>query len=149
MANPNPQRRTFLRGALAAGAALMLLGCQKQDERAPVDDTAPPAPSGSTSMDDTLPATPGTSGPMGDTAPTSPNDVPPPGDAAPAAAPPASDAATAGATKVSKAQAQYQGTPKGDQKCSNCTFFIADTNTCKVVEGEVSPNGWSALWAPV
>lgn len=135
MDTPNPQRRALLRGALAAGATMMFFGCQKQEESVPVDDVPP--------------ATPGTSGPMGDTAPTSPNDVPPPGDAAPATTPPTSAAPAAGATKVSKAQAQYQNTPKGDQKCSNCTFFIADNNTCKVVEGEVSPNGWSALWAPV
>ena len=134
MDTPNPRRRTILRGALAAGATLMFAGCQRQEEGAPLDDVPP--------------ATPGTAGPMGDTAPTSPNDVPPPGDAAPANTPPAGDTA-GGSTKVSKAQAQYQDTPKGDQNCANCTFFIADNNTCKVVEGEVSPNGWSALWAPV
>lgn len=133
MDTPNPQRRAVLRGALAAGATLMFFGCQKQEESPPVDDVPP--------------ATPSTSGPMGDTAPTSPNDVPPPADAAPATPPPTSEAPAA-STKVSKAQAQYQDTPKGDQKCSTCTFFIADNNTCKVVEGEVSPNGWSALWAP-
>lgn len=144
MDTPDPQRRTILRGALAAGASLMFLGCQKQEESAPADDAAPAAPDGS--LDSTPPATPGTSSPMGDPAPaTSPNDMPPPGDAG---ATPAPSDVPASSTKVSKAQAQYQDTPKGDQKCANCTFFIADNNTCKVVEGEVSPNGWSALWAP-
>lgn len=139
MDTPNSQRRTILRGALAAGATLVLFGCQKQEESAPPVDDVPPA-------------TPDTTGPMGDTAPTSPNDVAPPTDTAPADAAPATPStsdAPAASTKVSKAQAQYQDTPKGDQMCSNCTFFIADNNTCKVVEGEVSPNGWSALWAPV
>ena len=49
--------------------------------------------------------------------------------------------------KISKAQAKYQDQPKGDQQCSNCTHFIAESSTCKVVEGKVSPNGWSMLWA--
>ena len=48
--------------------------------------------------------------------------------------------------KSSQAQAQYQGHPKGDQKCGNCLNFVAGSNTCKVVEGSVSPNGWCMLW---
>ena len=49
--------------------------------------------------------------------------------------------------KISKAQAKYQDKPKGDQKCANCMHFIAESSTCQVVEGKVSPNGWSMLWA--
>jgi hypothetical protein len=49
--------------------------------------------------------------------------------------------------KISKAQAKYQDQPKGDQSCANCMHFIAESSTCKVVEGKVSPNGWSMLWA--
>jgi hypothetical protein len=48
--------------------------------------------------------------------------------------------------KASQAQAQYQGQPKGDQKCGKCVNFVAGSNTCKVVEGQVSPNGWCMFW---
>jgi High potential iron-sulfur protein len=57
-------------------------------------------------------------------------------------------AATADTTgKVGKAQAKYQEQPKGDQKCSDCMHFIAASNTCKLVQGQISPNGWCILWA--
>jgi len=49
--------------------------------------------------------------------------------------------------KVSKALAKYQDTPKGNQNCANCLHFVAADNTCKVVEGKVSPQGWCQLWA--
>lgn len=48
--------------------------------------------------------------------------------------------------KVSKTQAKYQDKSKGNQNCSKCLHFVAD-NTCKVVEGKVSPQGWCQLWA--
>lgn len=51
-----------------------------------------------------------------------------------------------GAGKMSQAQARYQDHPSGDQQCSNCTNFIAEDNTCKVVQGQVSPQGWCTLW---
>ena len=47
--------------------------------------------------------------------------------------------------KVSKASVQYQDQPKGVQKCGNCIQFI-QPNACKVVEGEISPEGWCAIW---
>lgn len=57
---------------------------------------------------------------------------------------PAPPAAT---KKVSQASVQYQGTPKSGQKCSDCIHFIAKSNTCKLVEGNISANGWCSLWA--
>ncbi len=48
--------------------------------------------------------------------------------------------------KSSQASVQYQDQPKGDQKCDGCLHFIAESNTCKVVEGQISPNGWCILW---
>jgi hypothetical protein len=42
---------------------------------------------------------------------------------------------------------QYQTQPKGDQKCGGCLHFIAESNTCKLVEGQISPDGWCILWA--
>lgn len=50
------------------------------------------------------------------------------------------------AKKVPQASVQYQAKPKGEQKCSNCINFIAESNTCKLVEGNVSPEGWCMLW---
>lgn len=45
------------------------------------------------------------------------------------------------ADKMSKAEAEYQDTPNGILSCATCTLFDAP-NSCKVVEGEVSPDGW-------
>jgi hypothetical protein len=68
--------------------------------------------------------------------------------AAPAGAPDTSaDTAAPAAAKVSQASVQYQTQPKGDQKCSGCMHFIAESNTCKLVEGQISPDGWCTLWA--
>ena len=65
----------------------------------------------------------------------SPNTV-----ADPAASPPAAPA------KVTQASVQYQAQPKGVQKCSECTHFIAESGSCVLVEGEISPNAWCLLW---
>lgn len=56
------------------------------------------------------------------------------------------------AAKSTKAAMQYQDKPKGDQKCSNCEFFVpgktATANgTCQVVEGSISPEGWCMAYA--
>jgi hypothetical protein len=63
-----------------------------------------------------------------------------------APAPPASPEAGQ-VRKLGKAEARYQDTPNGEEQCSNCLHFIAESNTCAVVEGQVSPEGWSMLWA--
>ena len=70
-------------------------------------------------------------------------------DAAPAN-PPAmgvDPAAPATNSKVSQESVQYQATPKGELKCSDCMHFVAATSTCKLVEGQISPEGWCSLWA--
>jgi hypothetical protein len=64
---------------------------------------------------------------------------------APATPPVASGSGNAEA-KLSQEQAQYQDSPKGEEKCSNCQHFIAESNTCQVVAGDVSPEGWCTLW---
>lgn len=51
------------------------------------------------------------------------------------------------ATKGAKAAFQYQDGPKDGKKCVNCTLYVpaakAGANgTCKVVEGDINPNGW-------
>jgi len=40
----------------------------------------------------------------------------------------------------------YQDTPKGEQRCDNCSQFQAPSS-CKVVEGDVSPSGWCKVYA--
>jgi High potential iron-sulfur protein len=62
---------------------------------------------------------------------------------------PAADAASSGppTVKVAKTSVQYQNQPKGEQKCGNCLHFIAGSNTCKLVDGPISPEGWCSLWA--
>lgn len=47
--------------------------------------------------------------------------------------------------KLSQADARYQGTAKGSQRCENC-FHFQSTNGCKFVQGEISPEGWCQLF---
>jgi hypothetical protein len=49
--------------------------------------------------------------------------------------------------KMAKQAAQYQDSPNGDQKCEGCRFFI-EGGSCRLVEGEISPNGWCTLFQP-
>lgn len=113
-------RRIVLRGALAAGCSLLL----------------PAALMGCDSKKET------------GTADTGMPPAPGPESAAPAGpAPGMESAAPTAPVKVSQASVQYQTQPKGDQKCANCVHFIAESNTCKVVEGDISPEGWCTLWA--
>lgn len=123
MTTHNSERRTLLRGM--ALLALSLAACQKKEGTVPQSQTpdaaAPAAPP------------PSQAGPASEAG------------GAPSAGAPMSGAVASG--KISKAQAQYQDQPKGDQQCSTCTHFIAESSTCKVVEGKVSPNGWCMLWA--
>jgi hypothetical protein len=47
--------------------------------------------------------------------------------------------------RVSPAEAQYQNTPKGLFSCAACTFFVKP-RSCKVVTGDISPQGWCKLF---
>ena len=49
--------------------------------------------------------------------------------------------------KMPKQTAQYQDSPNGDQKCEGCRFFVGG-GSCRLVEGEISPNGWCRLFQP-
>jgi hypothetical protein len=49
--------------------------------------------------------------------------------------------------RMSKETAQYQDSPKGDQKCEGCRFFM-EGGSCRLVEGEISPKGWCMLFQP-
>jgi hypothetical protein len=58
----------------------------------------------------------------------------------------ADSAAPVAPGKVTQASVQYQNQPKGVQQCGICAHFVAETNTCKLVEGQISPDGWCLLW---
>ncbi len=62
--------------------------------------------------------------------------------AAAAAGPAAAD------SKFSKAMAKYQASPKGGARCGACSQFQPPSDTCRVVAGQVSPEGWCLLYAP-
>lgn len=57
-------------------------------------------------------------------------------------------AATAGRAiaKVTQKGAGYQAAPKDDQKCSTCALFKAP-DSCTLVDGAISPDGWCRLYA--
>ncbi len=48
--------------------------------------------------------------------------------------------------KMTRQQAEYQDTPNGIYSCGLCTLFERP-NACKVVEGEVSRDGWCKAFA--
>jgi hypothetical protein len=48
--------------------------------------------------------------------------------------------------KVAQSSVSYQDKPKGTQRCDGCTLFQAP-KSCKVVDGEISPQGWCSLFA--
>jgi len=50
------------------------------------------------------------------------------------------------ADKMTHAQAEYQDTPNGLYSCGMCSLFEAP-DACKVVEGEVSKDGWCKAFA--
>jgi hypothetical protein len=49
--------------------------------------------------------------------------------------------------KIGPTLAEYQATPKGDDRCALCSNFQAP-NACKFVQGEISPTGWCQLYSP-
>jgi hypothetical protein len=53
---------------------------------------------------------------------------------------------TQASEKMTRQQAEYQDTPSGIYSCAVCTLFERP-NTCKVVAGEVSPDGWCKAFA--
>ncbi len=47
--------------------------------------------------------------------------------------------------KMAQAGVGYQTEPKDGKQCDQCNFFIAP-NACKVVDGDIVPNGYCKLW---
>ena len=52
----------------------------------------------------------------------------------------------AASDKMSRLQAEYQDTPNGLYSCGMCSLFEVP-NACKVVEGEISTDGWCKAFA--
>ena len=50
------------------------------------------------------------------------------------------------AEKMTRQQAEYQDKPDGIYSCGMCTLF-EKPNACKVVEGEISKDGWCKAFA--
>ena len=55
-------------------------------------------------------------------------------------------AASDASDKMTPQQAQYQDMPNGLYSCAMCSLF-EPPNSCKVVEGEVSKDGWCKAFA--
>jgi hypothetical protein len=55
------------------------------------------------------------------------------------------DVKLAQAGKMGQKSVSYQATPKGSQKCSNCSLFEPPA-ACKSVAGTISPNGWCSIY---
>jgi hypothetical protein len=53
---------------------------------------------------------------------------------------------TEAANKMTRQQAEYQDRPDGIYSCGMCTLF-EKPNACKVVEGEISIDGWCKAFA--
>lgn len=49
--------------------------------------------------------------------------------------------------KMTQKAAAYQATPKGDQKCSTCALFKASDNSCTLVDGSISADGWCRFFS--
>jgi hypothetical protein len=47
--------------------------------------------------------------------------------------------------KVPQKTVAYQDKPKGTQRCDGCNNF-QPPNACKLVDGEISPQGWCSLF---
>lgn len=48
--------------------------------------------------------------------------------------------------KMTRQQAEYRDTPNGLYSCGMCSLFERP-NACKVVEGEISKDGWCKAFA--
>ena len=55
-------------------------------------------------------------------------------------------APTQASEEMTRQQAEYQDKPNGIYSCALCTLF-EKPNTCKVVAGEVRPDGWCKAFA--
>jgi hypothetical protein len=54
--------------------------------------------------------------------------------------------APAEAAKAPQSAVQYQPTPRDGERCGLCRNFDAASQSCSLVAGNISPNGWCALF---
>lgn len=47
--------------------------------------------------------------------------------------------------KLSQREADYQDSPKDIRMCGTCSLFVPP-QSCKVVDGKISPEGWCKLF---
>lgn len=47
--------------------------------------------------------------------------------------------------KIAQKAVNYQATPKGNQRCDNCSLW-QPPNACKLVDGTIAPSGWCVLY---
>lgn len=59
----------------------------------------------------------------------------------------ANAAVATGPKKSTQASVRYQFKPKAEQKCGNCNNFVAASNSCTLVEGKISAEGWCSIWS--
>ncbi len=52
---------------------------------------------------------------------------------------------TVAEAKMAQTAVRYQESPKDGKQCSGCNLFVAP-NSCKTVDGTISPSGWCSLW---
>jgi hypothetical protein len=50
--------------------------------------------------------------------------------------------------KISKAAVAYQDHPDGDKRCGKCRQFVSP-DSCKMVDGKISPQGFCRIFAPL
>ena len=55
--------------------------------------------------------------------------------------------ASAQEQKLAKKLVQYQDMPKQGQRCDLCVNWLAPSQ-CKIVAGEINPNGWCVAFGP-
>lgn len=48
-------------------------------------------------------------------------------------------------SKITQAAAHYQGSPRGDESCGSCPYFIVP-KSCVTVSGDIDPNGWCQMY---
>lgn len=53
---------------------------------------------------------------------------------------------TAQAAKLAKEAVQYQEMPKEGKVCRDCMHFLPATSECKLVAGQINPEGWCRLF---
>jgi len=53
--------------------------------------------------------------------------------------------APAQAAKMSKGAVAYQNSPKGNQRCDNCTLW-QPADACRSVDGVISPQAWCKIY---